>query len=75
MSFGLCNTLATFQATMNEFLKSYLCRFIAVVFDDILIYSPLLDSHLIHLEGIFKLLAQNKFHLYKNKCLFAKNEL
>lgn len=57
MSFGLCNTPSTFQATMNKFFKPYLYRFVAVFFDDILIYSPSLDLRLIHLEEIFKLLA------------------
>ena len=39
MPFGLCNAPSSFQATMNSIFGSYLCRFIIVFFNDILIYN------------------------------------
>jgi len=75
MPFGLCNAPTTFQATMNELLKPFLCKFIAVFFDDILVYSPSWALHLQHLEVVFSMLSQGSFHLHESKCMFAKTKL
>lgn len=75
MPFGLCNVLATFQATMNELLKPFLQKFVLVLFDDILIYSPSLDSHLIPQEVVFTTLSWEQFHLQGLKCLFSRKTL
>lgn len=46
MPFGLPNTPSTFQATMNDVFCLYLCHFMLVFFNDILVYSPYWDAHL-----------------------------
>lgn len=51
MPFGLSNTPATFQSTMNQLLKHTLeCLLFCVFFFMILIYSPTLGSHLDNLQ-------------------------
>lgn len=54
MPFGLSNAPSNFQATMNEVFRMYLRRFVLVFFDDILIYNPTWEEHLLHLQTVFK---------------------
>jgi hypothetical protein len=63
MPFGLCNASSSFQATMNAFFKSELCKFVLVFFDDILIYSRLWEVHLKHIKVVFKILQSQHFFL------------
>ena len=39
MSFGLTSTPSTFQNVMNEIFRPYLCRYVLVFFEHILVYS------------------------------------
>ena len=48
MPFGLTNAPATFCNLMNDFLDS----FVVVYLDDIVIYNPTLEDHLVHLEKV-----------------------
>ena len=75
MPFGLCNAPTTFQATMNQLFKPFLCRFVAVFFNDILVYSPTLETYLEHLQAVMEALAQHQFLLHLNKCLFGQSQL
>lgn len=47
--FSLSNAPTTIQATMNQLFKSFIRRFVAAFFDNILVYSPTLETHLEHL--------------------------
>ena len=75
MPFGLCNAPSTFQAIMNSIFRPHLRKFILVFFDDILIYSPDWDHHLLHVRQTFEILRQHRFFVKASKCAFGQQEL
>ncbi|MCH85336.1 enzymatic polyprotein, partial [Trifolium medium] len=75
MPFGLCNAPSTFQATMNLIFAPFLLRFVIVFFDDILVYSSTLESHLQHLTTVLQCLKDNDFCLKCSKCMFAQTSI
>ncbi|XP_071925383.1 uncharacterized protein [Coffea arabica] len=72
MLFGLTNTPASFQSLMNEIFQPYLRKFILVFFDDILIYSPDLQSHVNHLRTVLEILRSHQLYAKMSKCMFAQ---
>ncbi|KAA0052305.1 ty3-gypsy retrotransposon protein [Cucumis melo var. makuwa] len=75
MPFGLTNTPSTFQAFMNQIFRPYLRKFLLVFFDDILVYSEDMETHLEHLTVVFQLLRQHCLFANRKKCHFAKDRI
>ena len=75
MPFGLTNAPSTFQAAMNQLFSSYLCKFVIVFFDDILIYSSFMIAHLEHLDLVLHHLYSHQFYVKLSKCLFCKGSI
>ena len=60
---------------MNDVLFDFLDSFVVVYLDDIMIYGPTLEDHLIHLEKVFDRLRQNQLYVKKEKCEFAQTDI
>lgn len=60
---------------MNMLFRPYLCQFIIVFFNDILIYSSSLEDHLLHLDIAFQVLLDNHFVLKISKCFFGQSQV
>lgn len=56
---------------MNSIFKPFLWKFILVFFDDILIYSPSMETHLQHLTQTLNLLRQHHLFAKMTKCKFG----
>ncbi|GJY23222.1 gypsy/ty3 retroelement polyprotein [Tanacetum coccineum] len=75
MPFGLTNAHSSFQALMNSVFKAYLRRFVLVFFDDILVYSLTLETHVRHLELVLQVLRQNTLYAKQSKCVFGTEKV
>ena len=75
MPFGLSNAPATFQALMNDVLRPFLCRYVMVFFDDILIFSSSWAEHLQHINIVLDALRAHRLHLKRSKCSFGASSV
>ena len=71
MPFGLTNAPSTFQSAMNAIFRPLLRTFVIVFFDDVLVYSPTLESHVRHLHEVLTILKSNHFFVKLSKCVFC----
>lgn len=71
MPFGLTNAPSTFQSTMNQVFQQYLRKFVIIFFDDIVVYSKDMESHIHHLEFVLECLRKHDLYAKLNKCSFT----
>eukprot|EP01018_Ginkgo_biloba_P010340 Gb_18721 [translate_table: standard] len=75
MPFGLTNALATFMRLMNNILRPYLGKFVAVFLDDIMVFSKDKKEHKQHLQKVLEVPRQEKLYAKLSKCEFWKEEI
>lgn len=75
MPFGLKGAPATFQANITAYLQPYLGQGVIAYLDDVLIYSPDLDTHVEILNNVLDIFAKHQFFPKLTKCKFAVQEL
>ena len=71
--FGLAQALAYFQRLVNEVLSGLTFAF--GYLDDILVFSPDMESHLEHLRLLFERLRSADLKLTEVKCNFLKKHI
>ena len=75
MPYGLTNAPATFQRLMDIVLAGLKWQCCLVYIDDIVIYSPNFDQHLIDLKNVFLTLREANLTLKASKCCFCRKEM
>lgn len=75
MPFGLCNAPATFQRLMQRCLGSMVHDFLLIYLDDVVVFSPDFDSHLHHLEQVFRKLHEHGLKLQPRKCKLFREQV
>jgi hypothetical protein len=75
MAFGLTGASATFQHAMNATLAPVLRKFAVMFFDNILVYSPSYEAHLVHLDTVLSILQRDHWRVKRSKCVFAEQSV
>jgi len=71
MPFGLTNAPNTFLRLLNHVLRDCIGKYVVVYFDDILVYSQSLESHLSHLREVLLVRRNNSLFANRDKCTFC----
>ncbi|RWS28096.1 hypothetical protein B4U80_07539, partial [Leptotrombidium deliense] len=75
MAMGLCNAPATFCRTMDKLLRKLKWHGVVVYFDDLVIYSPNLSSHMYLFNVVLDLFIGANLTLRPTKCTFATDSI
>jgi hypothetical protein len=60
---------------MNDVLQDFICDFVLVFFDDILIYNNSWSAHLRHSRAVLDKLCEHKLAVKRSKCSFGASSV
>lgn len=75
MPFGLNNAPSTFMRLMNHVLHVFIEKFVAIYFDDILVYRKSLNEHIEHLRYVLEVLRKENMYVNLKKCCFLHGKI
>lgn len=75
MPFGLCNAPATFQRLMQTTMSDLVFQIVLIYLDDLLVFSPTFQDHLVRLETVLKRLRETGLRVKMEKCHFLQSEV
>jgi hypothetical protein len=75
MPFGLTNAPATLQCLTNVVFYQHMRKFVLIFMDDILVYSPDLETHIDHIHQVFQVLQTHQLYAKRSKCSFAIKQI
>lgn len=75
MPFGLCNAPATFQREMNRIFFPLIGDCLFIYMDDLVIFSPTFEKHLIDIERVLKIMKENDIKVNLEKSHFFRSEV
>ena len=75
MPFGLRNAPMSFQLLMSMVLRGLNWKYVLCYIDDILVFSPNLETHITHLDEVFQRLRDAKLTLKPSKCKFGVDKI
>ncbi|XP_061352879.1 uncharacterized mitochondrial protein AtMg00860-like, partial [Gastrolobium bilobum] len=63
------------EETINDVFAPLLRRFVVIFFDDILVFSPTLQTHVTHLSQVLDILRKQQLYAKLSKCSFATSSI
>ena len=75
MPYGLTNAPSVFQELMTHVLSGINGQLTTAYFNDIVIYSPTVEEHLVHLAEVFSRLRKFGLKTKLSKCKFMQREI